>query len=134
MIAQPDKLSHAWPRLSSYPNLLGLGTGTACTGSSNLPAVFYCLTGQVHSPAGVILRTPKKHAIYQYGNPPNTFREERVEGRHSVLLQSSVPIDFDDSIIAPYGLSQLVSNPKYYGIPANKACLIGWFLSALNPF
>ena len=57
--------------------IIGMDTGTLCSGSGIL-----LIDLASKSPVVFILRTPKKHAILQYGNPLNMFREEKGETVH----------------------------------------------------
>ena len=73
--------------------ILGLGIGTVCTGSSNLlidPASIFA------SRFFLMYVQETRHIIVR--KPTNAFRMEKGEMRDNLLLQSSILIDFDDSI------------------------------------
>lgn len=65
---------------------VGLGTGTVvCTGSTNLLKYLASIFA-----SDVILRTSKKHAIFQYGDPLDVFRAERGETvYHTAAIRST---------------------------------------------
>ena len=72
---------------------IGLGTGTVCTGSSNLlidPASIFA------SKFFLMYVQETRHILVR--KPTNAFRMERGERRDNILLQSSILISFEDSI------------------------------------
>ena len=97
-------------------------TGTVCTGSRSLLAVaIYWLTWPVDTPVVLtIVRKSKKHATLQYrtGTHRGRFEKKRGERREtaSILLQSSIPVDFDDSTIATDWVSQCLQWAYYIPI------------------